>query len=159
MGQADPLSSETRVTYATIKTNLLKMAERMPAENYTFRPTPDIETFGRRVAHIADANFRTCAGLKGEQKSLGAAKKTSKEDLVAALKDSFAYCDPVFEAMTDNLASHLENGRIGSPPLPAGEMRTRLSTLFTILRHSNEMYGYMSVYLRLKGVFPPSTEP
>jgi hypothetical protein len=156
---ANPLSSEIRVSYTTIKTNLIKMAERMPAENYSFKPTPEIETFGRRVAHIADANFRTCAGLKGEQKTLGAASKTSKEDLLTALKESFAYCDTVFDAMTDSHASQMENGRIGSPPLPNGETRTRLSTLFSIVRHSNEMYGYMSVYLRLKGVVPPSTEP
>ncbi len=156
---ANPLSSEVRTSYATVKTNLIKMAERMPAENYGFKPVPEIETFGRRVAHIAGANFRTCAGLKGEQKTLDAAKKTSKEDLVAALKESFAYCDTVFDAMTDSTASQMENGRIGSPPSSNGEPRTRLSLLYSIVRHSNEMYGYMSVYLRLKGVVPPSTEP
>ena len=156
---ANPLSNETRATYTIVKTNLIKMAERMPAENYTFRPVPEVETFGRRLAHIAGANFRSCAGLKGEQKALGASQETSKDDLVAALKESFAYCDSVFETMTDALAFQMENGRIGSPPSPAGEMRTRISLLFSVLRHSNEMYGYMSVYLRLKRVVPPSTEP
>lgn len=155
----NPLSSEIRLSYTTIKTNLLKMAERMPTENYGFQPVPEIETFGRRVAHIAGANFRTCAGLKGEQKTLNVVAKTSKEDLVAALKESFAYCDTVFDAMTDSIASQMENGRIGSPPSPNGETRTRLSLLYSVVRHSNEMYGYMSVYLRLKGVVPPSTEP
>ena len=111
------------------------------------------------MAHIADANFRTCAGLKGEQKTLGAAAKTSKQELYASLGQSFVYCDEVFQGMTDSLASKMENGRIGSPPLASGEMRTRLNTLWSIVRHSNEMYGYMSVYLRLKGVVPPSTEP
>jgi len=56
----DPLSSEVKWMYGTIKNNLVRLAEKMPAENYSFRPTPDVETFGRRVAHIADANMN-CA--------------------------------------------------------------------------------------------------
>ncbi len=72
-------------SYGSIKNNLLKLAEKMPAENYRFRPTPEVETFGRRVAHIADANMNVCTGLNGERKPLGAASKTSKADLVAAL--------------------------------------------------------------------------
>ena len=63
-----------------------------------------METFGRRVAHIADANMSVCSGLNGERKRLGAASKTTKEELVAALKESFAYCDTVFDALTDQTA-------------------------------------------------------
>jgi len=155
---ANPLSNELRVSYTTIKTNLLKMADKMPGDRYLFKPVPEIETFGRRVAHIADANYRTCAGLKEERKSLGAASKTAKPDLVAAIKESFAYCDGVFESLTDATAVEMVAGAIGSPPVP-GQMRTRLSTLWNVVRHSNEMYGYMSVYLRLNGVVPPSSAP
>src|SRR5512146_3119159 len=79
----NPLSTEVKWSYGVIKNNLLKLAEKMPAENYGFRPTPDVETFGRRVAHIADANMSVCSGLNGQRKSLGAASKTSKDDLVA----------------------------------------------------------------------------
>jgi len=84
----NPLSTEVKWSYGVIRNNLLKLAEKMPAENYAFRPTPDVETFGRRVAHIAEANMSVCTGLNGERKSLGAASKTSKDDLVAALKQS-----------------------------------------------------------------------
>src|SRR5580704_4871093 len=94
----NPLSAEVKWSYTSIKGNLLKLADKMPAENYAFRPTPDVETFARRVAHIAEANMSVCAGLNGERKPLGAASKTSKADLVAALKESFAYCDRVFDA-------------------------------------------------------------
>ena len=156
---ANPLSSELRESYTRIKTFLLSMAEKMPEENYGFRPTPEVETFGRRVAHITDANIRTCAGLRGERKSLGAAAKTSKSDLLALMKESFAYCDGVFDTLTDQAAVEMVSGAIGSPPLPGGQTRTKLSTLWNVVRHSNELYGYMSVYLRLKGVVPPSSEP
>jgi len=155
---ANPLSMELRQSYTIVRTNLLKMAEKMPEENYSFRPTPDVETFSRRVAHIAGANLRTCAGVKGETRSFGgAAPLTAKPDLIAALRDSFAYCDAVFDSLTDAIAVQMVDGAIGSPPA-RGQMRTRLSILWNVVRHSNEMYGYMSVYLRLKGIVPPSSE-
>jgi uncharacterized damage-inducible protein DinB len=153
----NPLSTELLQSYTTVKTNLLKMAQRMPESGYAFKPVPEVETFARRVAHIAGANFRTCAGLKGETKTLDARSKTAKPDLIAALQESFAYCDTVFTTLTDAAALEMVNGRIGSPPHP--EPQTRLSTLWNVVRHSNELYGYMSVYLRLNGIVPPSTSP
>jgi hypothetical protein len=156
---ANPLSDELRESYRIFKTNFLKMAERMPAEKYGFKPVPEVENFGQRLAHIVDTNTRACAGLKGENKSVGARGKTAKADLVLALKESFAYCDTVFASMTDAVAVQMVPGTIGNPPLPAGTVRSRLSVLYSIVRHSNELYGYMAVYLRLNGIVPPSSSP
>ena len=153
---ANPLSTELLQSYTIIKTNLLKMAQKMPEADYAFKPVPEVETFAQRVSHIARANFRTCAGLKGETKTLDASK-TTKAGMVAALEESFAYCDGVFTALTDARAVETVEGRIGSPPTP--QPRTRLSTMWNIVRHSNELYGYMAVYLRLKGVVPPTSSP
>jgi len=154
----NPLSAEVKWSYGSIRNNLLKLAEKMPAEYYTFRPTPEVETFGRRLAHIADANMSVCTGLNGERKPLGAASKTAKADLVAALKESFAYCDTVFDALTDQTAQERVSSRLGGP-FPPDPMRSRLATLYNLVRHSNEMYGYMAVYMRLKGVVPPTSAP
>jgi hypothetical protein len=154
----NPLSAEVKWSYTTIKNNLLKLADKMPAENYSFRPTPDVETFARRIAHIADANMNVCTGLNGERKPLGAASKTSKPELVAALKESFAYCDRVFDALTDTTAVETVSSRLGGP-FPPEPTRSKLATLYNLVRHSNEMYGYMAVYLRLKGVIPPTSAP
>ena len=153
-----PLSAEVKWSYGSIKNNLLKLAEKMPAERYGFRPTPEVETFGRRVAHIADANMNVCTGLNGERKPLGAASKTSKADLVAALKESFAQCDRVFDSLTDVSAQEMVSSRLGGP-FPPEATRSRLATLYNLVRHSNEMYGYMAVYLRLKGIVPPTSAP
>jgi hypothetical protein len=155
---ANPLSAEVKWSYTSIKGNLLKLADKMPAENYGFRPTPDVETFARRIAHIADANMNVCTGLNGERKPLGAASKTSKPELVAALKESFAYCDRVFDALTDATAVEVVSSRLGGP-FPPEPTRSRLATLYNLVRHSNEMYGYMAVYLRLNGVIPPTSAP
>jgi len=154
----DPLSAEVKWMYGTIKNNLVRLADKMPAEHYSFRPTPDVETFGRRLAHIADANMSVCTGLNGERKPLGAASKTSKTELVAALKESFAYCDGVFDKLTDATAKEMVSSRLGGP-FPPEPTRSRLATLYNLVRHSNEMYGYMAVYLRLKGIVPPTSAP
>lgn len=155
---ANPLSAELRVSYNYVKINLVKMAEKMPAENYDFRPTPEVETFGQRVVHITNANTNVCAGLKGERKSTVAAAKTSKTELVAALKEAFAYCDSVFDSLTDAAATEMVSGALGGPVAPVGTTRSTLFTLYNLVRHSNELYGNMSVYLRLKGAVPPTSE-
>ena len=154
----NPLSTEVKWSYTSIKNNLMKLADKMPAENYSFRPTPDVETFARRIAHIADANMSVCSGLNGERKILSAASKTSKAELVAALKESFDYCDRVFDALTDVAAAEMVSSRLGGP-FPPEPTRSRLATLYNLVRHSNEMYSYMAVYLRLNGVTPPTSAP
>src|ERR1039457_164778 len=73
----------------------------MPAEDYDFKPTPDVRTFGQLIAHIAAAQMSFCSAVKGEPKRLNAASKTSKVDLVAALRASFDECDSAFDAMAN----------------------------------------------------------
>ncbi|MEP7271253.1 MAG: DinB family protein [Acidobacteriota bacterium] len=146
----NPLSAEVKGAYTGIKNNVLKAAEKMPEEHYAFKATPEVQSFGQRVAHIADSNIRTCAAIKGEQKSVGAAAKTSKTDLVAVLKESFSYCDSVYDSLTDAEAPKMIT-------TPRGE-RSRLAALWGIVSHDNEVYGAMGVYMRLKGIVPPSSE-
>jgi hypothetical protein len=146
----NPLSTEVKGSYTGIKNNVLKAADKMPEEQYGFKATPEVQSFGQRIAHIADANMRTCATLKDEQKSVGAASKTSKADLVAALKESFTYCDGIYDSLTDADATKM---------VTIGRMeRSKLAVLWGIVVHDNEVYGAMGVYMRLKGIVPPSSE-
>ncbi len=146
----NPLSTELKQMYTGVKNNLTRMAEKMPEEHYSFKPTPDIRSFGELVAHVADAQARTCSAVSGEAKNINAASKTSKADLVAALKESFELCDAAYNALTDSGATQMvKTGR--------GE-RSKLGALAGNVSHSNEEYGYMAVYMRLKGVVPPSSE-
>ncbi|HUA85225.1 MAG TPA: DinB family protein [Bryobacteraceae bacterium] len=148
--QENPQTAPLKQAYESIKNNFTKAAEQMAEDNYSFKPTPELQNFGQRVAHIADSNARTCGAIKGERKSVGAAEKTSKADLVSALKESFDYCDSVFNSLTDaDAAKMVQMGRGGARP--------ELSTLWGLVVHDNEVYGTMTVYMRLKGVVPPST--
>ena len=148
--QENPLSTETKQAFNAIKNNLIKMAEKMPEDAYAFKPTPDIRTFGGLVGHVADSEMRTCSTINGEVKQLGAGKMTGKAELVAALKSANEECDKAYGALTDAAAVTMIEG-------PRGK-RTKLGMLVQNTTHANEEYGYMAVYLRLKGVVPPSSE-
>jgi len=146
----NPLSADVKQMYNGVKNNLVKMAEKMPEEHYAFKATPEIRTFSQLVAHVADSQARTCSAVNGEQKAVNAGSKTSKADLVAALKESFAMCDKAVDSLTDAKASEV---------IAMGQRQSsRLGALTRMVSHSNEEYGYMAVYLRLKGIVPPSSE-
>ena len=72
--------------------------------------------------------------------------------VLAAMKEAAAECDAVFNALTDADLSKMINAGRGGP-------RPKQAVLEgTVLEHSQEMYGYMAVYLRLKGIVPPSSD-
>jgi DinB superfamily len=141
-------------SYNSIKTNLTKAADRMPEDQYGFQASPDIRTFGALIGHIADVQGGTCARVAGSPAPPSAGKMTAKADLVAALKASFDVCDTVFNGLTDADAGKMvPSGR-------GGATSSEFATLWgLIIGHSNEEYGYLSVYMRLKGIVPPSTQP
>jgi len=145
----DILSKETLQAYNSVKKNLLAAAAAMPEDAYSFKATPDVRTFGALIGHIAEAQTRTCSVLNGAPRQAGAASKTAKADLVNALQSSFEECDKVYGGLTDTIALQTIKN-------PRGE-RSKLGMLVGNLIHDNEEYGYLAVYLRLKGIVPPSS--
>ena len=139
--------AEARQTYNGVKNNLLKAADKMPEDAYSFKPSPEVQTFAQRMVHVA-GQIRACSGIAGEAKQ--PAQPTSKADIVAALKASFDACDAAWDSMNDKTAMEMVAGR--------GGQRSKLGVLIGNTNHDSEMYGYISVYLRLKGVVPPSSE-
>jgi hypothetical protein len=153
-GQTIGLAAGLQRSYAGIKANLTEAAQKLADADYTYRPSPEIRPYGAQFAHTANSQFNSCAAAKGEPNPNGTANleqtKTTRADIVKALTDSFAYCDPVFAALTDQSA--LELVRQGPNQVARG------SVLANLIAHSNEEYGVITVYLRTKNVVPPSTE-
>ena len=148
--QDNPFSADARQTYALIKDSILRAADRMPAAEYSFRSTPQVRTFGEMIAHVADAQVRMCGVVKGESPTASAGSKSTKAELLAALKASFDYCDPVYESMTDAAgAAKVKWARWDM---------SKLGLLNWNISHDNEMYGIIAAFLRLKGLVPPSSE-
>src|SRR5688500_6328743 len=141
--------------HATIRRNLAEAAESMPAADYVFKPTPEVRTFGEVIAHIAFGNFLFCSQAKAEQPPSreSYAKATDKATLVKALRDSLAYCDDVYGATTDSNFNQL----VKIPGQKGVAEAARGAVLVFNTTHNNEHYGNLVVYMRLKGLVPPST--
>jgi hypothetical protein len=153
-GQKIPLSEGLRRSYNTMKMNLTETAQKFDEAGYSYRPSPDIRVFGAQLAHVANSQFNACSAARGEpnpnQGQNLEQTKTTRADIIKALADSFAYCDPVFEKLTDQSA--LEFVRQGQNEVARGQV------LANLIVHGNEEYGILTVYMRTKGVVPPSTE-
>jgi hypothetical protein len=147
---ANPVIAETKLVYDQIKTNLMKGAEKMPADAYDFRATPEERTFAELVGHIADAQTRICGAATGDTKPATAGKLTAKAPLVEALKASFDTCDAAMASVTDENAMTMMSFQRAQ--------RTKIGVMIYNNIHDNESYGTMVVYLRLKGIVPPSSE-
>jgi uncharacterized damage-inducible protein DinB len=149
---SNPLSQGTKAIYVMAKNNVLKSAEEMPEENYSFKPTPDVRSFGALVAHVADAQYEFCSPVSGDgAKPPGVEKsKTSKADIIQGLKDGFAYCDKAYDAMTDAHGAEIIQF--------FGRQIPKLSVLDFNNAHTYEHYGNMVTYLRMKSLVPPSSQ-
>jgi uncharacterized damage-inducible protein DinB len=148
----NPLSTDLKGSYNGIKSTIIKAADEMSEANYSFKASPLERTYGEIVGHIADVQLALCGNVKGEQKKGDAGSKTSKADLVAELKASFDYCDGAYDSQTDADAASMVT-------LFGPRKATKLAVLNFNIAHDNEMYGQMVVYLRIKGLVPPSSQP
>src|SRR5229473_4461009 len=106
MVSQDPLSTWNKFAYARVKDMLLKSAEKMPEESYSFKPVDTVRSYGQIVGHVADAQYTFCSLALGEKNPAPDIEhtKTSKADLIAALNTAFAYCDKAYGGMTDATA-------------------------------------------------------
>ena len=149
---ANPITASEKGFYGVVSGEVIAAAEKMPEEDYSFKPTPEVRSFGQLVGHVADAQYGICSTAIGEPNPMKAIEKTktSKADLVAALKDGVAYWNKAFGGMTDAQGSQMVK-------MMNYEV-ARLTILSINTAHTDEHYGNMVTYLRLKGIVPPSSE-
>ena len=149
---ANPLSAYTRHVYDGVQKVVLRSAEKMPEENYTFKPAETVRSYGQILGHIADAQYLFCSVALGEKNPAPKVEqtKTSKADLIAALNDAFAYCNKAYDAMTDATASQTLS--------LFGKDAPRLGVLSVNTMHSVEHYGNLVTYMRIKNIVPPTSE-
>jgi uncharacterized damage-inducible protein DinB len=134
---------------------IVAVAEAMPADKYNFAPTngefKTVRTFGQQITHIAEAQYYFFDGFGTkptiDPKSLG--KLTSKDDIVKALKDSFAFAHHATDTMTPENAFEEIEERDGT--------NTRASITAFSIGHTENHYGQMIEYLRMNGIIPPAS--
>jgi uncharacterized damage-inducible protein DinB len=128
---------------------VVRLAEAMPGDRYSFKPFADMRSFGGEIGHVADEHYLRCSQVLGQAPPATAIEGTvtAKDDLVRHLRASVAYCDAVYDAMTDaDLAKPWRQGR---------SRGVNLGPLVATIAHDNEHWGILVMLMRMSGVEPP----
>jgi hypothetical protein len=166
------LLSYMRQSQANVWRDVLEAAEAMPEDAYTFAPTGESRPFSQVASHIALSSLSSCSALleympadatlpanvPKTRADVAAIVKSEREDTprskaatIALLTQADATCKAVFSTITDaNVTELLAMG-------PYKDQVARGVLMANEIAHANEVYGSMAVYLRLKGLVPPST--
>ena len=57
----NPISTALREALPNRQKNTVAAVEAMPADKFSYKPTPDQMTFGHLVAHMIEANYTLCS--------------------------------------------------------------------------------------------------
>ncbi|HWE51540.1 MAG TPA: DinB family protein [Bryobacteraceae bacterium] len=147
----NPIVNSSKASFAEVKDYVLRSAEKVPENLWSFQPTPDVRTFGQLVAHIGDGQYEIC-GAVGTPTNKNIEKTAKgKAATIAAVKEAFGYCDAIYAKMTDATA--------GQVVTMFGQKSSRIGVMETNTAHTNLHYGNMITYMRIKGIVPASSEP
>src|SRR4029077_12309424 len=61
------MAASVKAMHGVMRRHLAEAAAAMPAEEYAFRPTPQVRSFGELVGHVINANFYFCSQARGEK--------------------------------------------------------------------------------------------
>ena len=149
----NPLSAGEKGFYNYMKPNLIKAAEKMPEENYSFKPTPEMNTFAHLSMHIAQSNFLLCSKISGTAAPESKVAETDgKDKLVAAIKSSFDFCSTAL--------ANVDDSKLGeSMTLFGNRPSTRAAAFIGLSDGWSDHYGAQAIYLRLSGILPPTAQP
>ncbi len=151
---ANPVLTSARQVFDQKSKLIVAAADEMPADKYSFKPTPAQWTYGKTISHIVQGNTAVCAMIGGTPATgIAEVKETdSKEALIAALKASFDFCSKSLDATSD--------AKLGDEITFFGGRKTvRARALLELDIDVTDHYSQMASYLRLSGLLPPSAQP
>jgi hypothetical protein len=149
----DPVSDALRQMLGGRAKNTIAAFEEMPADQYNYQPTPAQMTFGHLAAHVVESNYYFCANVGNVPAPKVAEVKDSdsKEVLVAAVKSSFDFCSTAIAKASDSTMSSDISWFDGKP-------RARAWAFLGLASSLADHYGMAAMYLRLKGLLPPTAK-
>jgi hypothetical protein len=148
----NPVSAKLRQILDSYSRDLVATAEEMPADKYSYHPTPEQMTFGKSIDHVAEVNNFVCSkvsGVPGPQTSK--LTDTDKDKLVAELKASMDLCTQAFAKLSDATLGDLV-------PWFGGRQVPRVSAALEVTNDLIDHYAALAVYLRLNGLLPPTAQ-
>jgi hypothetical protein len=151
---ANPIVTTVRQMEGRYAKNLTGAADEMPADKYSYRPTPEQITFGHLMMHVAEANYAFCAAVAGETKPETKLSETDTKDVLSkAVKDSFAYCEKALSKADDGTFGQAVTLVQGQSPTTRGAVVVRMVAGWA------DHYSAAAMYLRLNNLLPPSAKP
>jgi uncharacterized damage-inducible protein DinB len=154
---SNPVVSSAKEIFIRQSGYIVKAAEQMPADKYSYHPTADQWSFGRIIAHIIQGNNAVCAMLsdvpqpQGPKGSETDSKdpKEHKDILIGALQVSFEFCSKAL--------ANLQDAKLGDTvTFFRGAQVPRARALFELIGDLEDHYAQLAAYLRLCGLTPPS---
>ena len=145
------LAKEIAASFQRASTEILDVAEAMPADKYGYKPTPEISSFGEQLVHVAGITQRFIDTAKGVKTEAPHHTATAKPEIIDLLKKTFHSAQEMINPLTD--AQLIEPVKF-----PFGDRTVTRATfwqgpLYQIRNH----HGQLVVYLRMNGIVPPTT--
>jgi hypothetical protein len=150
----DPVAASLRGILPRSQNNTIGAIDAMPADKFSYKPTPDQMTFAHLVVHIIGFNNGFCAKAADvpAPKIDELKESDSKDQLLAAAKASYAFCNDALSKMDDSkLGDTIE-------VLPGRQAPRALAALILASGWADH-YATAAMYLRLNNVLPPSAQP
>jgi hypothetical protein len=151
--EANPVSNTVRKILDRESKIMVAAVDEMPADKFSFRPTPAQITFGHMVMHMAGSNNGLCAAISGTaapaQEKLD--ETDPKDKLVTALKNSFDFCTQALAKVDDsNLGEQVK--------FFGGRTVSRAAAMIALTNDFYDHYSGAAMYLRLNGLLPPTAQ-
>jgi uncharacterized damage-inducible protein DinB len=150
----NPVTTVVKEIVPKQQKNLVAAVEEMPAEKFSYRPTPQQMSFGHLVLHMSESNYALCAKASDMPQPKHDELKDSdgKDKLLAELKSSFDFCNTALAKVDDTkLGDTIEAW--------GGRKEPRAWALIALTNDWADHYGAAAMYLRLNGLLPPTGQP
>lgn len=137
--------------WESLKDTMMQLGDAMPAENFGYKPTDELRSFGEQLMHISGSN----AGLLGRLDESATAPElgepTEKADVLAAMGMAFDFGAEVLAGKNNAWASEV----VAGPGFLGDSTRARI--VYRAMAHTWSEYGVMTVYLRMNDIVPPAS--
>ena len=160
----NPVTTAFRGRILALHRNLAQAFDSIPADKFSYKPTPAQLTIGYVAQHLANDNYLFCNTF-GDMKATRPADETStpdsvkatwpKDKLVASLKESFTFCANAFNQLDDTKLPD-------QVTMTMGANSRQVTRAGMVLGHAMDMadhYSQIANYMRLNGMLPPTALP
>ena len=151
--QSATLNTELLKDWTDQKAMMMKIADAMPEEKFSFKSTPAQRDYGQQILHIAGGNvaYLRFFGGKATPPAINRTA-TGKAEILKALADSFDYGTALIQEQSDqSMLQTVQTNQFLGPS-------SRARVIYFLLGHTWDIYGQMAVYLRMNGITPPRSQ-